>query len=149
MTRRGFRARRLVFVTGLAAALAVSGCSGTDVELQGGVFNALGVAGVIGGKKKEAKAKNRTGLVMPPSTKRLPKPGSGADPEAPRSAAAWPVDPEEKKAEHTAALRKKHKQYCEKALLQAKAEGDDDGVQGPMGPCEKSVLDMFKSGQSQ
>lgn len=136
--------RKTVAATALAATLALSGC-GYDVELQGGIFEMMGVAGsTASSKPSEPKMGNRAGIVVPPNTGKLPPPGS------PQSAAvtadpSWPVDPEERQAVAAAEQRKAHAAFCEKALIDARIkEGPNHTpVMGPMGRCEPSLLDAF------
>lgn len=147
MAKRGNKVRQAVSAASLAVTLALSGC-GYDVQLEGGVFEMMGVAGSTGSKKTEPKMANRSGIVVPPSTDRLPTPGSGTTNQA-AADPAWPVDQEDRKVAMAAQQRKAHAEYCEKALIDAKIkEGQNHGpVMGPMGRCEPSILNMFSFSQ--
>lgn len=121
----------------------LTGC-GYDVQLNGAVFDMMGVSGSSSGSKKEPQMANRAGLVLPPSTDRLPVPG--AEPQkAAQSDASWPVDPEQRKVDVAMAERRAHEEYCKKALLDAKAQGNSahEAVIGPQGRCDGSALNLF------
>lgn len=94
----------------LLLAGALSGCGGFDgVELNGKIFEAVGLSGDSFGKKSEPKTEARAPLVLPPDTKRLPEPGDGqpAYVQAPAGQivtgsigadpASWPKDREKMK----------------------------------------------------
>lgn len=138
---KALRAMRQMVVTCLlVAGIAVSGCSGTDVELKGGVFDALGVSN-IGAKREEPKMVNRPGLVIPPSTASLPAPGS--QPQQQQVAAngeAFPVNPEDARKLQTAQLVEKHKAFCEQARQRHEAGVTPEIESSPWGSCHESVL---------
>lgn len=125
-------------------AVAVGGCSLDDVELNGGVFDALGV-GANQPKSAEPTLAARTPLVVPPSTASLPQPGTPAE------AAAVDVttainDPDRKVLIDQATLQKQQDEYCRKNYDPARAAGDSsaDSIEGPLGPCRPSVLTAVK-----
>jgi hypothetical protein len=126
------------------AAVAVGGCSLDDVELNGGVFDALGV-GANQPKSAEPKLAARTPLVVPPSTASLPQPGTPAEAAAADVTAAI-NDPDRKVAVDQAVLQKQHDEYCRKNYDPARAAGDAsaDSIEGPLGPCRPSVLSAVK-----
>ncbi len=128
----------LLFTSGLA------GCAGTDVELNGGIFDLVGFNN-IGKKQAEPELTQRSSLVVPPSTASLPTPGSSA--QQPTAVAAngeaWPVDPEKKDAQQTAALQAQHKEFCEKARHRYETGLSSTLEQGPLGSCEESILRNF------
>ncbi len=130
----------------LAAFIAVTagGCSMDDVELNGGVFDALGV-GANQPKSAEPKLAARTPLVVPPSTASLPQPGTPAEAAALDVTAAI-NDPDRKVAVDQAALQKQQDEYCRKNYDPARAAGDAsaDSIEGPLGPCRPSVLTAVK-----
>ena len=89
--------RLTMMASAMSLGLLLSACSGTDVELKGGVFDLLGVSG-SGQKRAEPKMKNRPGIVVPPSTASLPKPGAAPQQTAlAANGEAFPVNPEEAK----------------------------------------------------
>ena len=136
MARYTLRAVRAALAAAAVAALA--GCSGYDVELKGGVFDAIGVSN-IGKKQPEPKLRDRQGLVVPPNTASLPPPGSAPAPST-EVAGAWPVDPEKRKANDAAALRAKHEAFCAEAERRVNAGIDAVLKDGPLGTCHKSVV---------
>ncbi len=88
----------------LVASIALSGCAGSDVEL-----NIPGLRGVkLGGKKAEKKVAVRGGLVIPPSTKKLPDPNKIAA-RSQQEEQAWPDDPDQRKKKLAALKRKEAK----------------------------------------
>lgn len=122
----------------LALALATGGCGGFDgVELNGGVFDYLGVS-TKSQSRSEPKLAERAGIVVPPDPDRLPVPGSEVAAEA--GQVLWPNDPDERRKLAAADSDRRHKEFCEKALLQAKMRGDQAPVKGPNGPCTQSIL---------
>ncbi len=85
----------------LSISVGLGGCAGTDVELKVPGMDLM----KLGGKKSEKKVAARSGLVIPPSTTKLPDP----DAAAARSQAheqAWPDDPDNQKKK-LAKLKKK------------------------------------------
>jgi len=123
--------------------LSVAGCSGYDVELKGGVFDALGVAGVMNKKQKEKKVAARPGLVVPPSTSSLPKPGSAPQAVAAAPGENWPIDPEERKAGENRRLIAEHKVFCAKARQRVSSGITTVLPDGPMGSCHESIIKNF------
>ena len=133
---------RMVFAA--LAAMAVGGCSMDDVELNGGVFDALGVGGNQP-KSAEPKLAARTPLVVPPSTASLPAPGTPA--EALQTDVTVALDDPDRKIVVTEAEKQKQQdEYCRKNYDPARAAGDAsaDSMEGPLGPCRPSVLTAVK-----
>jgi len=113
------KARRLA---SLAAAIGVagivSGCAGADVQIDAPILEAAGI-NLVSKPPPEPDLEEKPPLVVPPDTKKLPKPGE-------RKVAAaeeqWPEDPDliaKKKAEKAEAERER---YCR--------EGDWSGEGG-------------------
>ena len=132
----------LLRVAGLACALTgavlAGGCGGFDgVSLQGGVFDALGLSDTAPKKEKEPKVAARPGLVLPPNETSLPPP---ADKAQVAETEAWPVDPETNKARAAAAADQRHKDFCEKALRNARLRGETGVVIGPKGNCQPGMF---------
>ncbi|MBY0226857.1 MAG: hypothetical protein K2Q28_13725 [Hyphomicrobium sp.] len=137
--------RRLTrFAVASLVAAAVGGCSLDDVELNGGVFDALGV-GANQPKSAEPKLAARTPLVVPPSTASLPQPGTPAEAAAVDVTAAI-NDPDRKVVVDKAVLEKQQDEYCRKNYDPARAAGDASAasIEGPLGPCRPSVLTAVK-----
>lgn len=129
---------------GLLASLAVAGCSMDDVELNGGVFDALGV-GANQPKSAEPQLAARTPLVVPPSTASLPAPGVSPQSTATDVTVALD-DPDRKIVVSEAEKQKQQDEFCRKNFDPAQAVGDAsaDGIEGPLGPCRRSVLSAVK-----
>lgn len=141
------RIRRIAAALVLSGAVAVSGCGlGVgDIELQGGVFDALGV----GTNSKQAsrddvKLKPRAPLVLPPGVERLPSPGTSvaaADPEL-----LTIQDPDQVVTQDRAELEKAQKEYCDKHYQEY--QSGSEFVSGPLGPCRKSVMTAIQKWNS-
>lgn len=124
-----------------AAALLLGGCSAGDVELNGKVFDYLGVSPSAQTKTKEPKLADRGGLVVPPSLDRLPAPGSEAAAEDAQLAEI--NDPDRKKVADKAELERQQAEYCKVHYEQALARGDQtaaDLAAGPLGACRPSIF---------
>jgi hypothetical protein len=143
MTRQP--SQRLIRMTlAVISAVAIGGCSMDDVELNGGVFDSLGI-GANQPKSAEPKLAARTPLVVPPSTASLPAPG--APPEALQSDVTVAIDDPDRKIIVTEAEKQKQQdEYCRKNYDPARAAGDAsaDSIEGPLGPCRPSVLTAVK-----
>ncbi len=139
---RGSRAACMAAVASLSFAL--TGCGGTDVEFKGGLFDMVGLSQLNNQKTTEAKVPQRSGLVLPPENARLPEPGSAPQTTASLGGdAAWPVDPEEAKANNQAALKREHAAFCERARERARLANNDSIDDGPLGSCRQSILKNF------
>ncbi len=137
---RSVRNAMAVFALGVAGAL--SGC-GYDVEMNGAVFDYLGVSPGTQKPKGEPRVAARPGIVLPPDLDKLPQPGSEgtATAAATTPAEAFPVDAEQKKVAAASAADRQHEAFCRDALWRAKARGDElMTVQGPKGPCNPSLI---------
>jgi hypothetical protein len=118
--------------------LAVAGCSADDVELNGGVFDAVGIGANSAKKTGTPKLAERAPLVVPPSMDRLPTPGEGQEPPA---QIAGINDPDAVKSKSREELEQQQAEYCRKNYDDARMRGEEaDMVAGPLGPCRKSVL---------
>jgi len=122
-------------------ALGVAGCGSDDIQLNGGIFDAVGLNDTK--KSGDPKLAERAPLVVPPSLDRLPAPG-----EAPQPAQIADIkDPDAMKKLSQADLEAKQAEYCKVNYDQAIAHGDEAtaaNAEGPMGPCRKSVLTAIK-----
>ena len=123
----------------LAAGVSIGGCSGTDVELKGGVFDLLGVSD-LSSKREEPKLQDRPGLVIPPSTASLPAPGSAPQPTVAANGEAFPVNPEDAKKVQAAEIVAKHKAFCEQAQQRYDAGMTPTIENSPWGSCHESLL---------
>lgn len=126
-------------IAGCAAA-ALGGCGIDDVQLDGKVFDALGV-NTSSVNRQAPELKPRSGIVVPPNLSSLPEPGSGgvAQPEI-----AEVQDYDAKRSKPREQLEKEQAEYCAKHYDMAKAMGNQDAelVEGPLGRCQKSVLSL-------
>jgi hypothetical protein len=121
-------------------ALGVAGCSSDDIQFNGGIFDAVGLNDTK--KTGDAKLAERAPLVVPPSLDRLPPPG-----EAPQPAQIADIkDPDAQKKLSQAELEAKQAEFCRKNYDDPLSRGDESvtSVEGPMGPCRKSVLTAIK-----
>lgn len=125
----------------VASALVLGGCglSGTDVELNGGLFDVLGVSASSSKQGAEPKLAPRAGLVLPPQGDRLPAPGEHSGP----TAEAWPDDPDQRKVRNAAVLDRQQAEFCQKQALEAKINPGAILPDGPKGSCNPSVLGAF------
>lgn len=131
----------------VAGALALGGCSPGEVELQGKIFDVMGVNS--NGPKETPKVARRSGLVTPPSLERLPEPGSAQGPA--NDELAGIADPDRIVREAPAALAARQKAYCDKHYEPAVAAGDAtaESIEGPAGPCRRSVLTAIENWNKQ
>lgn len=112
------RAGGLIVGAGLlAGAAALGGCAGGDgVELNGKIFEAIGIAGDPFAKRPEPKTQARAPLVLPPDSTKLPEPGSQSTAGAPITTgsvdSAWPRDRDAIKAADADAQRRAKEQAC-------------------------------------
>ena len=114
---------------------ALAGCGGDGVELNGKIFDALGVSeSAQKTAAREPKLPARTGLVMPPDANRLPEPGSAGEPDV----AAQLNDPDRKKVMAAAERERLHKSYCSGQANWKERAQRKDGAEvpsSPFGPC--------------
>ncbi|MEL6373221.1 MAG: hypothetical protein AAFR04_04580 [Pseudomonadota bacterium] len=104
---------RIALIATVAATLSLTGCAGIDgVELNGRVFDMLGVSSKNNNGGAPPKLKQRAGLVVPPSgTGGLPQPGQ--TPAQPQIAgAAWPVSAEDRLKSKDAQRKAVIARYC-------------------------------------
>jgi len=110
-----------------------------DVQLNGGIFDAVGLNDAK--KTADPKLAERAPLVVPPSLDRLPAPGEAPPP----SQIAGINDPDAAKQKSRAELEKQQAEYCEKNYEDRMRRGEEVSmVEGPLGPCRKSVLTAIK-----
>ena len=125
-------------VAGLLA-VTLAGCEMGDLQLNGKVFDALGV-NTSSVDRKAPELKQRAGIVVPPDLSSLPEPGSGQTQQA-----DLPVQDYDRSRTTTKAdLERQQKEYCDKHYDMARAMGNQDYaiVEGPMGRCQKSILSL-------
>ncbi|HUS98034.1 MAG TPA: hypothetical protein VMX97_15000 [Hyphomicrobiaceae bacterium] len=140
--KRGSRAKAWIAGMAVVSLLGLSGCSGYDVELNGGIFDMMGVSKATQKRKGDPEVAQRTGLVVPPSTASLPAPGTG--PQAAATAgASWPVDPEQAKADKTLQAQRQQDAFCQEARRRVKTGIDQVLADGPIGSCHESIVKAF------
>lgn len=146
---RRIASARLGVAAAIAAALAVSGCAPGDVELQGKIFDAMGVAGTQQGGGRKVKLADRAPLVLPPDSSHLPAPGETGSTDAPDALAAID-DPDRKKLRTKAEMEKQQAEYCRVNYELPKARGDQsvDSAKGPLGPCKQSIFTALQKWNS-
>jgi len=123
-------------------AFGVSGCSMDDVQFNGGLFDAVGLSDSARANKGAGpEVAARRPLVVPPSLDRLPQPGSEQAPEI-----AGIQDPDAAKVASKEDKERQQAEYCKVHYEQPKTRGEQvDYVNGPHGPCRKSVLTNIKN----
>ena len=87
----------------------IGGCSAGDVQLEGKIFDALGVSETFN-NRPEPKVKARAPIVMPPDAK-LPEPGKRV--VAKHQDNQWPDDPDERARKKLADAELEQKKYCQ------------------------------------
>ncbi len=128
----------------LAAAitLALAGCGTDDIQLNGGIFDAVGLSDNTKAKSGDPKIAERAPLVVPPTLDSLPAPGEA--PTAPAQIAGI-NDPDAAKQRSRAELEAQQQAYCDKNYRDAGMRGEETSmVEGPLGPCRKSILTSIK-----
>lgn len=89
-----------------ALAVSISGCGGGDVYYDAPILEAVGID--LNKKDEDQNVPVRSGIVLPPSTDKLPKPGE-------RTAASeqnWPQDAEQVKARKEQQEAAAREEYC-------------------------------------
>jgi hypothetical protein len=121
--------------------LGIAGCGTDDIQFNGGIFDAVGLSDASKSKGGEPKLAERAPLVVPPSLDRLPPPG-----EAPQPAQIADIkDHDAEKHKSREELEKQQAEYCEKNYDDPMRRGEEVSmVEGPLGPCRKSVLTAIK-----
>jgi hypothetical protein len=121
--------------------LAFGGCSADDIQLDGKLFDAVGIGSNSKVKRGEPVMASRAPLVLPPNLERLPQPGE--QPGAESTDVAAIADPDKKLIVSEVEMQKRQAEYCKVHYEMAIAHGDRDGAdlaEGPMGSCRGSVL---------
>lgn len=136
--------RRTSFALAAMAAALLGGCA-DGVELNGKIFDALGVSTASVEKSRPStKLAERSGLVVPPDLSRLPEPGSvgRVDPQLAQDP-SFPVDVDEKKRMARADLERQQAEFCKKHYETNKALAQTimaDTARGPLGPCAANPM---------
>ncbi len=128
--------------TVLALAASLAGCGADDVQLNGKIFDAVGL-NTGSAPKKTPKLAERAPLIVPPSLDKLPEPGTGQ-----AAADIGDVkDYDEKRRVSQADREKEQREYCKIHYEDAKVRGNQDWetAAGPLGPCRNSILNAIGS----
>ena len=135
--------RRAICAAALAAFAGLGGCS-DGIELNGKIFDALGVSTSSIAPKKEPRMERRSPIVLPPDGKRLPEPGSA--PEYANQDQNWPKDREQKKIADAAEFKRKQAEFCRDGNWKEKAMKDEANAEAkaPGGNCGSAFAIMFK-----
>jgi hypothetical protein len=135
-------AKACLFASFGAALLAVSGCGYDGVQLNGKIFEVVGLSGNAA-PQGEPKMRVRQPLVMPPETGALPQPGSGS---ADQPSLAEIQDPDRQKRLSQADLQRQQDEYCKVHYEEPLSRGDAsaDAASGPLGSCHPSILTGVK-----
>ena len=119
----------------VAATASTLGACGTDTELNGKIFDVMGISSAAqAASKTEPKLAARSGLILPPDASRLPEPGTSADPGA--NALSAVDDPDRKRVMAAAERERLHKAHCSGELAwKERAQNKDWTPKSPYGPC--------------
>jgi hypothetical protein len=148
----GRRLRAGLAVT--ATAFLLGGCA-DGVEVNSRLLDSVGLStAALTGSKPEPKLQPRAPLVMPPSTQRLPEPGSAPPPQPGELAAnaAWPKDKDQERIAQAKDKDRQQAEYCRDGNWKERAiDHDSGGMQGPQGQCGSifSVIGGIMSGGAQ
>ena len=142
--------RAIVAAASLVIALGLSGCGADEVQLNGKIFDALGVSGNGNTRSAEPKMVARAPLVVPPTLERLPEPGKPAEAASQTATLAALADPDKKVVLNQAELERQQADYCKVHYEYAKHHGDPDADEatGPLGPCRTTAISIFKKFQA-
>lgn len=138
------RSTSFVILSVACLSLGLAGCSMDEVELNGGIFDAVGLSPSTQKKSSEPKLAERAPLVVPPSLDRLPAP---VEETADNPQIADIKDPDAEKKKSQAQLENEQAEYCKVHYEQAIRHGDETSAAnavGPLGPCRPSVLTAIK-----
>jgi hypothetical protein len=120
--------------------LALAACGTDDIQFNGGIFDAVGLNDAK--PQGDPKMAERAPLVVPPALDRLPTPGEATEPT---QQIAGINDPDAAKQKSREELEKQHAEFCEKNYEDKVRRGEEAAmVEGPLGPCRKSVLTAIK-----
>lgn len=135
----------------IAVALCLGACGGVEgVELNGKIFDALGVSGDPFAKKEEPKTQARAPLVLPPDASKLPEPGTAPTPGSQLTTGStsqqWPNDREAQKAADANARRRAQEQFCKDGNWKQRAVKDEiNANSGPDGQCVGSIFSVLNN----
>jgi hypothetical protein len=137
-----FGLARLAAGVTTALAVALSGCSMGDIELNGKIFDALGVSSASQTGKKEPRLAARPTLVLPPNPDALPDPTTIPAPIAVADDPSWPKDPDDARRSAAVDGARKQEEFCRQdGNWREKAMRDEVGsTSGPGGNCSGNIF---------
>jgi len=139
------RLRKIALLAAPAClAVSVAGCSTDDIQFNGGIFDAVGLSDASKSSGGEPQMADRAPLVVPPKIDRLPAPGEAPPPG---TQLATISDPDVEAQRSQEELEKEQAEFCEKNYNEHDAS--TDSVEGPLGPCRKSILTAVKKWNSE
>lgn len=135
--------RKAGFAAAVLFSLTAAGCGVDDVQLNGKIFDAVGLNSTGSVSKGDPKIAARRPLVLPPSGEALPPPGSG---QSDQTLLAAIQDPDRKETLSHAELQRQQDEYCKKNYTDALQRGDETAhlAKGPLGRCEGSIFNAVK-----
>lgn len=130
--------RRPALAVAASLAVLVSGCGFDGVELNGRLFDMMGVSDAAQkNANREPKLNSRNGLVMPPDVNRLPEPGSDGTPDV----TAELNDPDKRRQVAAAERARLHKLYCSGEIQwKERATSRDAAAASPQSPYGSCTL---------
>ena len=134
---------RLASCFAVALAIALGGCSSGDFELNGKIFDALGVSSASQSPQKEPRLASRPGLVLPPNPDALPDPSTVAAPPAVvLDNPSWPKDPDDARRVAASDSARKQDDFCKKdGNWREKSMRDEvAATSGPGGNCSGNIF---------
>ncbi len=135
--RKSIRLTRLAAIGGFAVLL--SGCAGTDVQIDAPILEAAGI-NLVSKPPPEPDLEEKPPLVVPPSTEALPKPGE-------RQVAAaeeqWPQDPDKIAKRKAEQAEKERERYCREGDWSG--EGDIEEFRKNMGKEQRCPSQLGKT----
>lgn len=128
------RRTKISMAMAFSAAVLLGGCA-DGMEVNGRLLDAVGMStAALSAKKEEPRVAPRAPLVMPPSDKRLPEPGSEPPPVV-ADDASWPKDKDQQRVASAAEKQRQHQQHCRDGNWKERAVDNDASMQGPLGSC--------------
>lgn len=133
---------RLASCGAVAVALALGGCSSGDFELNGKIFDALGVSSASQSTRKEPRMAARPGLVLPPNPEALPDPSAVPVPVVALDNPSWPKDPDDARRDAASDSARKQEEFCKKdGNWREKSMRDEvASTSGPGGNCSGNIF---------
>jgi len=137
--------RRAICAAVVSVLAGLGGCGNDGVELNGKIFDAIGVSTSSLAPRKEPRMEQRSPIVLPPDGKRLPEPGSAPAPDLAEQ--NWPKDRQAQKVANAEEAKRKQAEFCRDGNWKEKAMKDDVAAErnAPGGNCG-SAFAIFSKG---